>query len=848
MGKRRRAGGCKRSKPRQQKQRRLIQPSQSSSADSNGMPQDLHSDEAMSILLIFPREDAQSLCFQKAAERLALSCSAEHSSERAMERYIEDRHDLVVIDRRGGGSSGGGEGEGIGDQLVRSMRAVSQSEFTCFLAVTRAGGPSLAELVPFGYNMKFAESISVDSCSDCLVTCQQSSFRCCEKLAALAAAFAALDRSGEAVEIASDRFCIQYTNPAHDKMFGRSAGESQRCNSFDAVFVDKTEDEMRSLLQSLRKGKEWIGSATGKRKSGATFQHQCCILPIKGRRGRIQHYVSIRQSLNGAEPQTEPLQQQSKDSAASGHDKADVEPTPAASSNLLLMQRSRSEMLSGLRLVQPLVAGPMPSAASAPLDASLLNAIKSGGGGGGKTAASRIGSTDLPMQKVLGLLGQARDGSQSPAAAAALDRALELLRQAGSDQQQPPLDPGDRMASDYVGGLMTGGSKPSDKKRSSLQARRYHRPSEIMAEQISRVLENSSVTMQSLSEIPEQFVAYLEGDDEWNYDILELERVTNRRTLVYLGMKILQRFNVCQFLQCSEDTMLNWLQVMQDHYHSDNCYHNATHGADVMQSSAYFLQRDRIKSVFDEMDEVASLLGALVHDLDHPGRTNPFLINSQHRLALLYNDMSVLESHHVSLCFQLTTRDDRINIFKNMSREDFKTLRHSMVDIVLATEMARHFEHVGKFTNQIVAPLIAKEGEEGAEQITAEESFEMLTKPENRTLIKRVLIKCSDISNQCRPLKLCREWSKRISEEYFQQTDEEKQRGLPIVMPVFDRATCNLPQSQTSFIDFFLREMFSAWHAFCDVPQLLENMNNNYAYWKQLADQAKNAAPEAASV
>uniref|UniRef100_A0A1I8IZE4 PDEase domain-containing protein n=1 Tax=Macrostomum lignano TaxID=282301 RepID=A0A1I8IZE4_9PLAT len=181
--------------------------------------------------------------------------------------------------------------------------------------------------------------------------------------------------------------------------------------------------------------------------------------------------------------------------------------------------------------------------------------------------------------------------------------------------------------------------------------------------------------------------------------------------------------------------------VMQDHYHSDNCYHNATHGADVMQSSAYFLQRDRIKSVFDEMDEVASLLGALVHDLDHPGRTNPFLINSQHRLALLYNDMSVLESHHVSLCFQLTTRDDRINIFKNMSREDFKTLRHSMVDIVLATEMARHFEHVGKFTNQIVAPLIAKEGEEGAEQITAEESFEMLTKPENRTLIKRVLIK-----------------------------------------------------------------------------------------------------------
>uniref|UniRef100_A0A1I8FNA5 Uncharacterized protein n=1 Tax=Macrostomum lignano TaxID=282301 RepID=A0A1I8FNA5_9PLAT len=173
-------------------------------------------------------------------------------------------------------------------------------------------------------------------------------------------------------------------------------GESQRCNSFDAMFVDKTEDEMAV----------------------------CCKRP-GARARRIAALRQHSQSLNGAEPQTEPLQQQSKDSAASGHDKACIY------SNLLLMQRSRSEMLSGLRLVQPLIAGPMPSAA---LRASLLNAIKSGGGGGGggKTAASRIGA---------GVLGQARDGSQSPAAAAALDRALELLRQAGGDSAAAAAGP-----------------------------------------------------------------------------------------------------------------------------------------------------------------------------------------------------------------------------------------------------------------------------------------------------------------------------------------------------------------------------------------------------------------------
>lgn len=45
----------------------------------------------------------------------------------------------------------------------------------------------------------------------------------------------------------------------------------------------------------------------------------------------------------------------------------------------------------------------------------------------------------------------------------------------------------------------------------------------------------------------------------------------------------------------------------------------------------------------------------------------------------------------------------------------------------------------------------------------------MLRTPENRTLIKRMLIKCADVSNPCRPLEQSIEWAARISEEYFSQ-------------------------------------------------------------------------------
>lgn len=75
-----------------------------------------------------------------------------------------------------------------------------------------------------------------------------------------------------------------------------------------------------------------------------------------------------------------------------------------------------------------------------------------------------------------------------------------------------------------------------------------------------------------------------------------------------------------------------------------------------------------IQSSLDQLDEVAALIAATVHDVDHPGRTNSFLCNAGSELAILYNDTAVLESHHAALAFQLTVRDSKSNIFKNTDR------------------------------------------------------------------------------------------------------------------------------------------------------------------------------------
>lgn len=92
-------------------------------------------------------------------------------------------------------------------------------------------------------------------------------------------------------------------------------------------------------------------------------------------------------------------------------------------------------------------------------------------------------------------------------------------------------------------------------------------------------------------------------------------------------------------------------------------------------------------------DEVAALIAAVIHDVDHPARTSSFLVNCKDKLAMLYNDMwevercmrhnpfqklvnlrsvwrfsAVLENHHAATGFLLTGRDEKSNILQNLER------------------------------------------------------------------------------------------------------------------------------------------------------------------------------------
>jgi len=62
-----------------------------------------------------------------------------------------------------------------------------------------------------------------------------------------------------------------------------------------------------------------------------------------------------------------------------------------------------------------------------------------------------------------------------------------------------------------------------------------------------------------------------------------------------------------------------------------------------------FLKQEWMSS----LEVLAILIAAAIHDVEHTGTTNSFHILSNSELALLYNDKSVLENHHLHTAFKL---------------------------------------------------------------------------------------------------------------------------------------------------------------------------------------------------
>lgn len=745
--------------------------------------------EPLKLMLLFEREDAQSDAWlwasRKMGHQVNVVCSFQLDVVHA--KLAEFGSNLIVIDRRLPNRASDA------DALCRSIRSHPGGSYPIVLAVIKRSymdreENSVAGLLQIGYDRCYAESGSLGACLNELIMVHTTEFLTRQRLRLAEALIAVADSTRELVTVTDSQFNIRYANPVVERILGYSNDEIIGKNMIELFKSDNNRFDINEAAQQiLLKNKEWDGTCCCRRKTGDSVAlYSRMIASNSKNRSDVPDFVMLLQE-----------------------------------SPPLLFDKSLSGDMGNVDYYQ-LPRSSLHSIRKASYDVRSLGsdaAIR-------RQSLARLHSMAIegPITKAMSIISAAQESCPHHVSQA-LEKVLDILR--STELFTPHLEmkgrSEDPVTTDLVGALLLG-QKPSGYIRRSSNESGTKSPHNPL---FSRPL------LPSLSNItiPIQLREMLENDIQWDFDVIRLEKLTGKRALVWLGMTIMTRFEVTRTLNCDEATLQNWLTVIEANYHVANTYHNSTHAADVLQATAFFLQRNRIKPLLDSLDQAACLIAAAIHDVDHPGKTSGFLCNSGSELAILYNDLSVLESHHAALAFKLTQHDDRVNIFKGLDRETYKALRQSVIDMVLATEMTKHFEHLTKFINIFAKPFI-KEEDSQSESSNQEIDYAGLNTAENIILVKRMLIKCADVSNPNRPLNLCIEWARRIAEEYFNQTAEEKAQGLPVVMPQFDRLTCSIPKSQIGFIDFFVADMYDAWDAFAEVPELLQHMKKNYQFWK----------------
>lgn len=360
--------------------------------------------------------------------------------------------------------------------------------------------------------------------------------------------------------------------------------------------------------------------------------------------------------------------------------------------------------------------------------------------------------------------------------------------------------------------------------------------SQIMG--VKKMMHSSSLTDSSIprfgvkTDQEELLAQELENLNKWGLNIFHVSDYARGRSLSCIMYTIFQERDLLKKFHIPVDTMVTYMLTLEDHYHQDVAYHNSLHAADVLQSTHVLLATPALDAVFTDLEILAALFAAAIHDVDHPGVSNQFLINTNSELALMYNDESVLENHHLAVGFKLL-QEDNCDIFQNLSKRQRQSLRKMVIDMVLATDMSKHMTLLADLKTMVETKKVTSSG------------VLLLDNYSDRIQVLRNMVHCADLSNPTKPLELYRQWTDRIMAEFFQQGDRERERGMEI-SPMCDKHTASVEKSQVGFIDYIVHPLWETWADLVhpDAREILDTLEDNRDWYYSAIRQSPSPPPE----
>lgn len=163
--------------------------------------------------------------------------------------------------------------------------------------------------------------------------------------------------------------------------------------------------------------------------------------------------------------------------------------------------------------------------------------------------------------------------------------------------------------------------------------------------------EQERLRQEKLAEAHQQIVSR-EQLESWSFNVLDYNNEQLCEIMAYLFsmMHCLTEFHV------PLSTFKAFLKEVSHVYINENTYHNFKHGCDVTHTSYRLMVVPKLNNILSDLEVFAVLVGAIAHDIGHPGVNNVFLVNSKHELALMHNDTSPLENMHCVTLYEILSK------------------------------------------------------------------------------------------------------------------------------------------------------------------------------------------------
>lgn len=243
--------------------------------------------------------------------------------------------------------------------------------------------------------------------------------------------------------------------------------------------------------------------------------------------------------------------------------------------------------------------------------------------------------------------------------------------------------------------------------------------------------------------------------NEYNFPIFQFAAECKNKPLFILLRHISINSGLTSSIGIDEAKFLNFIWAVENSYRKKVSFHNSTHAADVLHCIYCLLRSPVVSGTFSSLEILSMYIAAAVHDIDHPGIDNDFLVATCHSYSCIYNDMSVLENHHCFSAFSLMNIPE-CNFVSSLTLSEYVRMRQIIVEMIMATDPSTRLQKL--ICYELQSKLLDKNT-----------PFNPKDDLDDKIILARSLIRVADISNTSKNWHIYREWTRLLSCEQKHQ-------------------------------------------------------------------------------